>query len=89
MSDHDATTQTPDPAHAVAHDAGAGGAGGHGADHDAGHGAGHDDHGHDGEPLGPIDWRMWGVGVAGVIAALAVVAAFVIATQFVFLDLVA
>ena len=35
--------------------------------------------------LGPIAWRMWGVGVLGVVAALIVVAAFVVATDFVFL----
>ena len=48
------------------------------------HATGHDDH-HDGGTLGPIDWRMWGVGVVGVIAALIVVAGFVVATDFVFL----
>ncbi len=54
---------------------------------DAGHGAGHEDeHGHAADTLGPIDWRMWGVGVVGVIAALIVVATFVISTGFVFLD---
>ncbi len=35
--------------------------------------------------LGPIDWRMWSVGVIGVIAALAVVAGWAIATDFAFL----
>ncbi len=35
--------------------------------------------------LGPIAWRMWGVGVLGVVAALIIVAAFVVATDFVFL----
>jgi hypothetical protein len=53
----------------------------HADDHDAGH----DDH-HEADALGPIDWRMWGVGVLGVVAALAVVAAWVLATSFVFLD---
>lgn len=42
--------------------------------------------GHDAGTLGPIDWRMWGVGVLGVVAALAVVACWVLATSFVFLD---
>jgi len=47
---------------------------------------GHDAHGHapDGERLGPVDWRMWGVGVLGVIAALLVTVGFVVATGFVF-----
>jgi len=40
----------------VAH---AGGAQGH---HDDAHG---DAHGHDGETLGPIDWRAWGAMVLG------------------------
>jgi hypothetical protein len=53
------------------------------AAHDAGH---HDEHGHAADTLGPIDWKMWGAGVLGVIAALAVVATFVISTGFVFLD---
>jgi len=47
---------------------------------DGGHG--HDAHG--GESLGPIDWRMWGVGVLGVVAALIVTAGFVVATGFAF-----
>ena len=44
-------------------------------------------HGHDargGDALGPIDWRMWGVGVLGVVAALIVTAGFVVATGFAF-----
>lgn len=51
--------------------------------HDAG-GHGVDDHGHAGGTLGPIDWPMWGVGVLGVVLALAVVAGFVLATGFSF-----
>lgn len=47
------------------------------------HDAGHDDHAPD--ALGPVDWRMWGVGVVGVIAALVVIAGFVVATDFRFL----
>jgi hypothetical protein len=62
------------------------------SDHDSnneatgpGHGdGGHDEHGHAADTLGPIDWRMWGVGVVGVISALIVVAGFVVATGFVF-----
>jgi hypothetical protein len=50
--------------------------------------AGHADD-HDGGILGPIAWRMWGVGILGVVVALIVVAAFVIATDFGFLTPVA
>ena len=57
-------------------------AAGHDDGHDT-HGGGHDTHG-GGEALGPIDWRMWGVGVLGVVAALIVTAGFVVATGFVF-----
>ncbi len=51
--------------------------------HDAG---GHDDggHGHEADSLGPIDWRMWAVGVLGVITALIVTGGFVAATGFAF-----
>ena len=53
---------------------------------DGGHDdGGHDEHGHAADALGPIDWRMWGVGLVGVISALIVVAGFVAATGFVFL----
>jgi hypothetical protein len=52
------------------------------AHHDAG---GHDDHGgHGGPALGPIDWKMWGVGILGVLSALVIVAGFVAATGFAF-----
>ena len=61
------------------------------SDHDAttahpadAHAGGHDEHGHGADALGPIDWRMWGVGVLGVIAALIVTAGFVAATGFAF-----
>lgn len=52
----------------------------HGTGHDDGHG--HDDHG--AAKLGPIDWKMWGVGLVGVIAGLIVVAGVVLSTGFVF-----
>ncbi len=59
-------------------------------DHDA-HGTaasgaahGHDDHGHAADALGPIDWKMWGAGLLGVIAALAVVVTAVLGTRFSF-----
>jgi hypothetical protein len=51
--------------------------------HHAADDAGPDEHG--GGSLGPIDWPMWGAGVVGVIAAVVVVAAFVVSTRFVFL----
>ena len=44
------------------------------ASHADDHGGGHGDH-HDGGTLGPIAWRMWGVGILGVVVALIVVAA--------------
>ena len=59
----------------------------HGAPGAAADGHGDGGHGHDargGDALGPIDWRMWGVGVLGVIAALIVTAGFVVATGFAF-----
>lgn len=57
----------------------------HGDDaHDSGHGGGHDDHGHGGMALGPIDWKMWGIGIIGVISALIVIAGFAVATSFSF-----
>ena len=60
-------------------------AGAHGSVDDHGAGShGDDDHGHAGDTLGPIDWPMWGVGVLGVVLALAVVAGFVLATGFSF-----
>ena len=85
MSDHDAAHG----AHDDDHDAGAQDASGHGsADHDSAGGHGHDDHGHEEGhgigALGPIDWRMWGIGVVGVVSALIVVGGFVAATAFSF-----
>ncbi|HYO42549.1 MAG TPA: hypothetical protein VES19_05055 [Candidatus Limnocylindrales bacterium] len=58
------------------------------SDHEttAAHDAGHDEHGHAADTLGPIDWKMWGVGVVGVAAALIVVACFALSTGFVFFD---
>lgn len=55
--------------------------GAHGAAPAAG---GHDDHGHAADTLGPIDWRMWGIGLLGVVAALVVAAGLVLATSFSF-----
>ena len=45
---------------------------------------GHDDHAHADAGLGPIDYRMWAVGIVGVIAALIITAGFVAATNFQF-----
>jgi len=50
----------------------------HGGDH------GHGDHGHAPGALGPIDWRMWIVGAAGLVVGLIVTAGFVVATSFSF-----
>jgi hypothetical protein len=55
----------------------------HGDAHDDGHG----DH-HAADTLGPIDWPMWLMGVVGVLAAIAVLVAIAVATQFNFADLV-
>jgi hypothetical protein len=54
------------------------------------HAAGDDGHGdhHAGDALGPVDWRMWLVGVVGVAVAVAILVAFAIATRFNFADLV-
>jgi hypothetical protein len=69
MSDTHAST-----AHDTHADAGNGG----------GHADGHGEHGHDADTLGPIDTKMWGVGVLGVVAAVVIVACFVVATKFSF-----
>ncbi len=54
-------------------------AGGHGhADH--GDGGGHDA-GHAQEPLGPIDWRAWGAGALGAVAAGVVAVALYLASH--------
>ncbi len=81
MSDHHAPTDEHAQDHAaVGHDPG------HDSGHDAGHGG--DSHGHDAGhgivALGPIDWRMWGIGVLGVVVALIIVGGFVVATGFSF-----
>ncbi|HEX5827669.1 MAG TPA: hypothetical protein VFY23_09125 [Candidatus Limnocylindrales bacterium] len=47
---------------------------------------GQDAHGHDGMALGPIDVRMWLVGIVGVALALVVTYGFVVATGFQFLE---
>ncbi len=70
MSDHD-THSAPAADHGTAHA-------------DAGHGDAHGDHGHAADTLGPVDVRMWGVGIVGVIVALVVAVGFVAATSFVF-----
>jgi hypothetical protein len=45
---------------------------------------GHDEHGHGGMALGPIDARMWSAGIAGLVVAVIIAAAFVVATTFSF-----
>ena len=45
-------------------------------------GDGHGEHGHAADTLGPVDVRMWAVGVLGVIAAVVVTAGLVVATSF-------
>ena len=59
-------------------------AGPHGATEDHGVGHGHDDHGYAPGALGPIDWRMWIVGAAGLVVGVIVAAGFVVATNFSF-----
>jgi hypothetical protein len=61
--------------HATGHGSGAD----HGADHgdDAGHG---DGHGHGDDGLGPVDLRIWGAGLVGVVMGLAGAIVFAIAT---------
>ncbi|MBA2570475.1 MAG: hypothetical protein H0V04_04770 [Chloroflexi bacterium] len=41
--------------------------------------AGHADH-HAADPLGPIDWRAWGMSLVGVLVALGVVVALALPT---------
>ena len=59
-------------------------AGPHGATADHGVDHGHDDHGHAPGALGPLDWRRWTVGAAGLVVGLIVTAGFVVATNFSF-----
>ena len=56
----------------------------HGSSEDHGGDHGHDDHGHAAMALGPIDWPMWMVGLAGLIVGVIVTAGFVVATSFSF-----
>jgi hypothetical protein len=51
----------------------------HGAADDHGETHGHDDHGHEGEELGPIDRLAWAMGALGIMLGLVVAAAFVAA----------
>jgi ABC-type Zn2+ transport system substrate-binding protein/surface adhesin len=76
---HDERDHVPD-AHGSSHAV----EGVHGSTADHGDEHGHDDHAHAGMALGPIDWRMWLVGVVGVGVAIVVTAGFVVATSFQF-----
>jgi hypothetical protein len=58
----------------------AGSAGLHHALDDHGDDGEHDDHAHPEEPLGPIDLRAWGAGIAGVAIAAVMVACFALST---------
>jgi hypothetical protein len=53
----------------------------HGAAADHGDAHGHDEHGHDGEVLGPFDVAAWGAGALGVAISVVIAIAFVIATS--------
>jgi hypothetical protein len=48
----------------------------HGAADDHGDTHGHDDHAHGGETLGPLDVRMWGMAVLGILLGFIVAIAF-------------
>jgi hypothetical protein len=75
--EHEAGGHIPDE-HGTSHSV----EGVHGSTADHGEGHGHDDHAHVAEPLGPIDWSMWGVGALGVIAGLVIAAGFWAASGF-------
>lgn len=67
-------------AHAAAETAYHQDAGGHGDAGSHGDAGGHGD-GHGGEPLGPIDWRAWGAGAVGAVAAVIVAGALYLTTH--------
>ena len=72
------TDATPEP-HADAEPTGEQEAGGHGhADHG---GVGGHDAAHAQEPLGPIDWRAWGAGALGAVAAGVIAVALYLASH--------
>lgn len=76
-AEHEAAAEAAeDMAAADAHDAGHGTAG-----HEGEHGR--DEHGHESEALGPLDWGAWAAGLVGVAAGLLVAAAFVLSTGLV------
>jgi ABC-type Zn2+ transport system substrate-binding protein/surface adhesin len=47
----------------------------HGDDH------GHDDHAHEEEALGPINWAAWGAGALGIAIGVAIAFCFALATS--------
>jgi hypothetical protein len=51
------------------------GVGDHGEDH------GHDDHAHDAEELGPVDVRLWGAFVGGIVLGLIPAIGILVAIQ--------
>ena len=75
---HDTRTEThaEPPRHAAAdlHDGPVHDTADHGGDQ------GHDDHGHEGEPLGPIDPFAWGAAALGIGIALVMAVCFALAT---------
>ncbi len=80
QQDHD-TTPPAGPPHDTrteTHSEPAPGAGG--ADGGAHASAGHDEHGHDDEPLGPVDVWAWGAGALGILVAAVMVLCFAMAT---------
>ncbi len=69
--------QAHDDHAASGHDAGmAGGEHGHQAD-----AHGEDDHGHGGEPLGPLDLRAWGAAILGTASGLLVAGVLYVAAH--------
>lgn len=54
--------------------------GGHDHDHDAGHSDEADHHGDQAVPLGPIDWRAWGISALGILVGVAIAVVLAIPT---------
>ena len=43
------------------------------------HATAHDEHGHDAEALGPIDWGLWSYAIVGAVGGVIVIALFLFA----------